>query len=319
MAEPPRILAGNRQQPETVRAIARDQHGIVTRPQLLAAGVRSSTIQRALHSGRLHPVHRGVYSTLAPELLTEDGLLIAAVSAAGHGALLSHGTAAWRWQIIPAPPTTIELSVPRPRAGYEGLTLHESAHLRPNDITHNGRFRTTSVPRTLLDLAATYQQAPLRRALAEAEFHHDVRPADIHRTLRRGHPGSANLRRALQAHVPGYGTVKSNLERRFRRLLVRHGIELPLRNHPVGPYTVDCLWPDRRVAVELDGRQHERPRQADEDDDRDLWVRANGYVTRRYGDRQVGEQPAAVIADLEAAFAEAVALGYAAAGVPLKL
>jgi hypothetical protein len=33
--------------------------------------------------------------------------------AAGDGAVLSHGTAAWRWQIIPAPPTRIELAVPQ--------------------------------------------------------------------------------------------------------------------------------------------------------------------------------------------------------------
>ena len=42
-----------------------------------------------------------------------------------------------------------------------------------------------------------------------------------------------------------------------------------------------------RVAVELDGRQHERPHQADSDDDRDLWLRRHGYVTRRYGKRQI--------------------------------
>jgi very-short-patch-repair endonuclease len=79
----------------------------------------------------------------------------------------------------------------------------------------------------------------------------------------------------------------------------------------VGPYTIDCLWPTRRVAVELDGRQHTRPHQADTDDDRDLWLRRNRYVTRRYGKRQLDEQPANVVADLLDAFAEAVKLGYA--------
>jgi very-short-patch-repair endonuclease len=167
--------------------------------------------------------------------------------------------------------------------------------------------------RTLLDLAARYSHHALLRALAEVEFHHDVLPADIERTLRRGHPGSANLRAALKAHAPGHGRTKSELERSFRRLLIRRGIELPRRNEPVGPWTVDCLWPDRRVAVELDGRQHERPHQADSDDDRDLWLRRHGYVTRRYGKRQIDNQPDDVIADL------AAALGYAAAGVPLRL
>ena len=302
MPELSRIAPGNRGQSGTVRAIAADQAGVVSRAQVLAAGIGRSAIDRALSSGRLHRVHAGVYSAVAPELLTEDGHLIAALLAAGDGALLSHGTAAWRWRIIPAPPSLIQLAVPRAREGLAGVLLVAGRRLGPDDVTVNGCFASTSVPRTLLDLATRYNRGALLRALAEAEFQHDLRPADIEPTLRRGHPGSANLRAALKLHVPGYGQMKSRLERRFRRLLIRHRIELPLRNQVVGPWTVDCLWPDRRVAVELDGRQHERPRQADSDDDRDLWLRRHGYVTRRYGKRQIDERPDDVVADLLAAF-----------------
>ena len=195
----------------------------------------------------------------------------------------------------------------------EGLTVFVSRNLRAGDTTRNGRFPTTSVARTLLDLAARYDHRALLRALAEAEFQHDLRPQDLERTLRRGHPGSANLRAALKEHAPGHGEMKSRLERRFRDLLIEHGIELPQRNQSVGPWTVDCLWREQRVAVELDGRQHERPHQADMDDDRDLWLRRHRYVTRRYGKRQIEQQPDDVIADLLAA------LGQAAAGVPLRL
>ena len=297
-----RITPGNRRRSDAVRAIAGDQAGIAGRAHLLAAGLSDSAIDRALRSGALHRVHPGVYSVMAPELLTEDGRITAALLAAGEGALLSHGTAAWRWRIIPAPPSVMQLAVPRPRTPPDGLALHRSGRLRADDVTLNGRFRSTSVPRTLLDLATRYEHRALLRALAEAEFHHDLRPADIKRTLRRGHPGSANLRTALADHAPGHGQVKSQLERRLRTLLLRRGIELPLRNQPVGPWTVDCLWPERRVAVELDGRQHERPRQADCDDDRDLWLRRHGYATRRYGKRQIDERPDDVIADLLDAF-----------------
>jgi very-short-patch-repair endonuclease len=313
MPELPRVKPGNRTQSQAVRAIARDQAGIVARAQLLAAGMSRSAIGRALRAGKLHRVHRGVYAAMAPELLGEDGRLLAALWAAGDGALLSHGTAAWRWRIIPAPPSVIEVAVPQPRTSPAGVVLHQSGRLRPGDVTLNARFRSTSVARTLLDVATRYTHRALLRALAEAEFHHDLRPADVERTLRRGHPGSANLRAALQEHAPGHGEVKSQLERRFRRLLIKRGIELPLRNEELGPWTVDCLWPDQRVVVELDGRQHERPHQADSDDDRDLWLRRHGYAARRYGQRQIDERPDDVVADLLAA------LGYAAAGVPLRL
>jgi hypothetical protein len=284
MAEPPRIRRGKRGKLEVVRAIAGSQDGVVTRAQLLSAGVDRWGIDRALRTGRLYPVHRGVFLTQAPELASEDALLIAALLAAGDGAVLSHGTAAWRWQIIPAPPVRIELAVPRRRTAPSGISLFES-RLRPGDLFLDARFPRTSVPRTLLDLTTRYDQRALLKALAEAEFHHDTRPADIHATLRRGHPGSANLRAALKHHTPGHGKVNSNLERRFRTLLIKNRIELPLRNEPLGPFTIDCLWPTRRVAVELDGRQHTRPHQADSDDDRDLWLRRHRYITRRYGER----------------------------------
>ncbi|HEX6698272.1 MAG TPA: type IV toxin-antitoxin system AbiEi family antitoxin domain-containing protein, partial [Solirubrobacteraceae bacterium] len=98
MPQPDRITLGNRRKPGPVRLIAARQQGIVSRPQLLAVGLDGSVIDRALRAGRLHRVHRGVYATVAPELLTEEGHLVAALLAAGDGALLSHGTAAWRWR-----------------------------------------------------------------------------------------------------------------------------------------------------------------------------------------------------------------------------
>jgi very-short-patch-repair endonuclease len=183
-------------------------------------------------------------------------------------------------------------------------TMSEPQAIRPG-IRHRSHV-VRAVPASqdgVLDLAVRYQQPALLKALAEAEFQHDLRPDDIMRILRRGHPGSANLRSALDTHVPGHGQAKSRLERRFRTLLIRYGIELPERNQPLGPYVVDCLWRDRRVVVELDGRQHARPHQADSDDDRDLWLRRHGYVPRRYGTKQVDGQPGAVIADLLDAFA----------------
>jgi hypothetical protein len=128
------------------------------------------------------------------------------------------------WRVIPAPPTRIELAVPGSRVPLEGVALFRPQVLRPGDVVTNRGVRTTSVSRTVLDLAVRYEL----RAMV----------------LRRGHPGSANLRAALDAHTPGHGQVKSDLERSFRRLLIKHGIELPLTNEDIGPYEVDCLWPD---------------------------------------------------------------------------
>src|SRR5262245_45241182 len=157
-----------------VRALAAQQEGIVARGQLLAHGVSESAIKRAVRAGRLHRLHPGVYSASAPELLTPDALLTAALLAAGDGVTLSHGTAAWRWRIIRAAPARIELSVPHRRAALDGVTLFRPQRLRAGDVvTHRG-VRITSVPRTVLDLAVRYEQPALVRVLEQAEFEHDV-------------------------------------------------------------------------------------------------------------------------------------------------
>ncbi|HKE81296.1 MAG TPA: type IV toxin-antitoxin system AbiEi family antitoxin domain-containing protein, partial [Solirubrobacteraceae bacterium] len=152
MPELPGISRGNRGQTQAVRALAAKQSGVVARGQLLAGGVSRWAIDRAIRAGRLHRLHPGVYSLPAPELLSEDAHLTAALLAAGHGAILARGTAAWRWELIPAPPLTIE------------LLTRSACRLRPDDATHDGRFPITTVPRTLLDLATHYHHRALLRA-----------------------------------------------------------------------------------------------------------------------------------------------------------
>jgi hypothetical protein len=60
MAELPRISLENRGRSGAVRPIARDQEGIVARAQLQRAGLDRRAIDRALRSGRLHLIHKGV-------------------------------------------------------------------------------------------------------------------------------------------------------------------------------------------------------------------------------------------------------------------
>ena len=47
---------------EVIAALAGRQHGVVGRAQLLAAGIGPRAIERRVRSGRLHPLHRGVYA-----------------------------------------------------------------------------------------------------------------------------------------------------------------------------------------------------------------------------------------------------------------
>lgn len=284
------------------------QEGIAGRRQLLGRGMAPSAIDDALAQRRLHHVHRGfgVYALMPTELLGEEGRLRAALCATWGRAVLAGGTAGHRWQLTRAPPLRIELATSRLElVGPPGVIVRRTL-LRPGDVIRHEGLRTMTPTRTLLDLAGRYDRDPLLRAVRQAEFHHRLHPDDMLAILRRGHPGSRALRRAIARHVPGYGELKSRLERKFRALLVAHGVELPRRNAKVGIYTVDCLWPDLRVVVELDGRQHLRPGQAAIDAERDLFLRSRTYVVRRYTWAQVtGPGRHAVVADLVQAFEEA--------------
>ena len=222
MPELSKFTPGNRTLIRTSsRDLAGDRHGIVTRAQLLAAGVSRSAIVARCAVGRLHRIHPGVYAAVAPELLTEEGQLLAALLAAGDGALLSHGTAAWRWRIIPAPPSVMQLAVPRRRTRRGGRdAVRQCGNLRADDVTLNGRFASTSVPRTLLDLATRYTRGALLRALAEAEFQHDLRPGTSSARCAAATP-AAPTSAPRSDHAPGYGQMKS-----------RAGARLPPAPHP---------------------------------------------------------------------------------------
>ena len=280
---------------------------MVARAQLLARGMKRGQIDRARISGRLVDVHPGVYAIAPMELLSADARLIAALLVFRGRTVLSHRTAALRWGIVSAAGDDVDLASHLELVAPAGIEAHRTT-LRPGDVVRDRRFRLTTPTRTLLDLAVRFHRAPLLAALEEAEFQHRVRPADVLAVLRRGHPGSARLRAALDEHVPGFGEMRSRLERAFRRLLIAHDMPLPLRNARLGRWTVDCLWATERVVVELDGGQHLLPRQAAVDAERDLWLRRNGWTVRRYTYAQVtGADRREVVADLRDAFAEAPA------------
>ena len=98
---------------EPIRRLAAGQHGIVTRAQLLNAGVGPDTVAHWIKTGRLVKLHRGVFALghLPP---SPHARTMAAVLACGPGAVLSHRSAAQLYGLvrytgpieITAPPNT---------------------------------------------------------------------------------------------------------------------------------------------------------------------------------------------------------------------
>lgn len=66
---------------DAILAIAARQHGVVTRAQLVAAGLSPQTVERRVRMKRLRPLHRGVY--LAGPVMAPWARVLAAVLACG--------------------------------------------------------------------------------------------------------------------------------------------------------------------------------------------------------------------------------------------
>ena len=79
------------------------QHGVVTRADLLSAGVYAAEIETRFGAGGLLRVHRGVYRVghRAPSI---EATYLAAVLAAGEGAVLSGLAAAHSHGLVKGPP-----------------------------------------------------------------------------------------------------------------------------------------------------------------------------------------------------------------------
>ena len=276
-----------------VARIAARQHGVVTREQLLAAGLTRRAIDRRLAAGRLHLLHRRVYAVGHPPVSTE-GHDLAAVLAIGPGSALSHHHAAADMRLLPRPEGPIHVSHPGARHRRSpGIVLHRPTSLPPTDVVIRGGIPVTTAARTLLDLARTATDRDLQVALNEAQ---------VHRLITRD---------ALRARATGRlrafldddsGFTRSEAERILLRLIARSGLPRPHTNVRLGRWEVDALWPGHRLVAEFDGYGAHATRAAFERDRvKDADLQFARYRVLRITWRQLTRQPEAVIARLAAA------------------
>jgi very-short-patch-repair endonuclease len=246
-----------------IRRLAEAQHGVMSRRQLLAAGLPSSMIDRRVESGHLIAVHRGVYAP-AHRHLRPEGHRLAAVLAVGPGAVASHRTAAALHAIAPSA-TRIEVSTAMERRAPTGVRVYGRRKLDPADVTTIDGIPATTAARTLVDLAEVLNARRLAKAIEEAErlriFDLAALEAVLRRTQGRRGTSHAALRHAL-VHAKPPAHTNSELEDRFLALLDAHRIRRPATNSFIEGMEVDALWPDARLAIELDGFAFHNTKQA---------------------------------------------------------
>src|SRR4051794_11003918 len=234
----------------SVWAVAKRQHGVVARGQLLELGFHGQAIKHRLATGRLHAVARGVYAVGRPQL-TVHGRWMAAVLSCGPDAALSHFAAAALWGAM-AVPGRIDVTIPgRAKRQRPGIVIHRRCFFAANEVTRRHGIPVTNPICTLVDVAAYLDRSALEVAINEADKR-DLTPEALRAALdelpRR--PGIGRLRQILDRRT--FTLTDSELERRFLPLARQAGLPEPLTGSHVNGFKVDFHWPDLGLVVETD-------------------------------------------------------------------
>ncbi len=284
--------------------LARRQHGVVSREQLLDLGWSKDEVNWRLRSGRLHRVHGGVYA-VGYRRVSKQGWWMAALLASGPNALLGHQTAAALWGLRGYSGGAIHATVPRKSTSSKRIRRHFS-HVPPDERSEREGIPVTSVHRTIFDLSATVSVDEVVAMIKEAEYLNLWDRLSLWDLLERypAKRGSRNLRFALKRITEEpVGQKRSKLEERFAPFLRRHRLLLPRFNDWIPldpkPYRVDCHWPQHHLIVELDGWEGHKTKSAFQDDRaRDRALRVAGYSVIHLTWAQLDSDPKAIASDL---------------------
>jgi hypothetical protein len=274
--------------------MARRQHGVVSRRDLIELGFTKAGIEHRLATGRLHQFHSGVYAVGRPQL-TRKGRWMAAVLACRGDALLSHGSAVALWGIGPEwrliEVTVRKRSWPKP----DGVKVRSRPSMPAVDVTTHDGIPVTTPARTVLDQAATpISDASLERLINEADSSRsidlDAPSLRAFCDLRPRAPGSKRLRALLDPDT--FRLSDSELERLFRPIAIAAGLPQPLTKAMVNGYEVDFHWPDLKLVVETDSlRYHRTAIKQARDLRRDQIHTAAGLTPLRFSHWQVAHEP----------------------------
>ena len=271
-----------------IAALAARQYGVLTRSQLVGAGLERGAIAHRLATGRLHRLHPGVYAVghSAPRRETR---WLAAVLACGPGAVLSHRSAAALWRIREGEGARPDVTVAT-RNGRRppGVVLHRS-QLADRDRSHHEGIPVTSPARTLVDLAHKIDDDDLVRALRETQFLRRFDLVAMREVLAR------RPCRRLRVLIEDLVLTQSGIEDDLLAICDRHGVPCPLTQQVVCGRRVDFLWPVERVVVEADGWEAHGTRSAFQAD-RALSnaLQLAGYRILRFTSTDVRRRPAQV-------------------------
>jgi hypothetical protein len=269
--------------------------------ELRASGLSPSAISKRVARGALYRRYPGVYS-YGPGELSGEAQAMAAVLAAGQGAVLNHLSAAALWKTSRFRTELPHVLVPRRHRPIQGIVIHHCLGLDPLDVTVFRGIPVTTVARMLVDLSDVLTKFQLANVIYEAAYRNRFDLRATRRAIQRAN-GRHNLHvleQAIALYLSGSAGTRSALEDAFLSLLQSAGIAEPLVNTHLLGEEVDCHWPDRMLVIEVDGPSHRNRPPAQRDDARkDAKLRAAGYTVLRFTDVEIERRPEHVLAHVK--------------------
>lgn len=275
-----------------IRELAEGQHGVVAWRQLVDRGLGRGQIEGRVRSGRLVPLHRGVFA-VGHRRIGIRGEWLAAVLACGPGAVLSHASAAQLWDMRGSH-GPIEVTRRSGHRRPHGVRLHQTRSLPSEHTTVEAGIPVTTPERTALDMAARLDSRQMERLLVAGDRAKRIRWQKLHWVIEEGvgRRGRGMLRRVSLQVSPRAVDARSNPEVDFLALCRETDLPEPEVNVLVEGKLVDFLWPRSRLVIEIDSyRYHGDPLAFERDRIVTVALEAAGYRVLRATDRMLDENP----------------------------
>jgi G:T-mismatch repair DNA endonuclease (very short patch repair protein) len=257
--------------------LAREQWGVFSRAQVLAAGISRSGLQRRLVSGDWVEVTRRVYRYRGGNDSWNQRIRSATLSL-GPTALASHRAAAFLWGLDAlerGTPATLDVTVSRSvDSTVPGIVIHQTRRM-PRTPGRRSNIPVTPVARTLLDLAGILDERSLELALDSAIRLYNATLIGVGQELAAvgaRHPGKTMLTELCKVRTLGF--TDSILEADTNRELRLFGFPLPKTRHNIcdnaGTFVAraDFAWPELKIVLFFDSHLWHRSGPAFEKDSR---------------------------------------------------
>ncbi len=285
------------------------RHGVFTLAEAVALGVPARTVANRVLEGRYISIEPRVY-VVAGSPATMQQRVAAAVSSFPALAAVSHQTAAEMWGLTNRGIRAIEIITTRwDRVRREGVTVHESLDLLPEDVIELDGIPITTPVRTVVDLGASNKwivERALEEGIRRDLFTLDDAEAFVARVAKRGRRGVGVIRPLLAARRRWDTVTESALEDEFRKLLADGGLPMPRPQYTVRDQSGDLVcradfaYPDAGILIELDSEAHHLDRITfRRDRSKQNSAVTLGWTVLRYTWWDLTEEPARVRREIE--------------------